>query len=85
MDNEKIHNIFLNITKYITNKCNKIKNTKPNVGNLWEEYLTMYSYIFFKELDKLDDIINNNYINNDIPIETIRFLYMMNNIDFDEQ
>ena len=66
----------------IKNLINKKKEKYPNISNIWLTFLNYKINLLEKSLEDADKIFKNidNTIPQDLPIDTITFLYLLNQI-----
>ena len=66
----------------IKNLINNKKEKYPNISNIWLTFLNYKINSLKKSLEDADKIFKNidNTISQDLPIDTIAFLYALNQI-----
>ena len=66
----------------IKNLINNKKEKYPNISNIWLTFLNYKINSLEKSLEDADKIFKNidNTISQDLPIDTIAFLYVLNQI-----
>ncbi len=66
----------------IKNLINNNKEKYPNISNIWLEFLNYKINALEKSLENADKIFKNidNTISQDLPTDTIIFLYLLNQI-----
>jgi hypothetical protein len=66
----------------IKNLINNKKEKYPNISNIWLTFLNYKINSLEKSLEDADKIFKNidNTISQDLPIDTIAFLYALNQI-----
>jgi hypothetical protein len=66
----------------IKNLINNKKEKYPNISNIWLTFLNYKINSLKKSLEDADKIFKNidNTISQDLPIDTITFLYVLNQI-----
>ena len=66
----------------IKNLINNNKEKYPNISNIWLTFLNYKINSLEKSLENADKIFKNidNTIPQDLPIDTITFLYLLNQI-----
>ena len=66
----------------IKNLINNKKEKYPNISNIWLTFLNYKINSLEKSLENADKIFKNidNTIPQDLPIDTITFLYLLNQI-----
>jgi hypothetical protein len=75
---ETIENL---INIYIQEKLSNIDINKPNLKQIWENYLDIYVSKFIHILQQLHHVCNdNNNIEHDIDPNMIRLLYLMHTL-----
>lgn len=82
MDNQLLL-IKQTLIEYIQYKTNEMKDNKPNIANIWQNYLNLYVDNLFNNIQKLDDL--NQIINVDLSRQNIEFLLiysMLNNHNY---
>jgi len=70
-----------NRIQHIEDRLNSLKNSHPNITELWINYIKVKKESFengLKECEKALEVIEHN-MNSDLNKQTIAFLYLLNN------